>query len=180
MLEDKWLLWKLKHGRTDALRLIYEKYKNDLLALAIVLSNDKTGAEDTVHDVFVSFAQSAGKLRLRGSLKSYLSVSVANRIRNLGRAKSQRAMRLDTVEFAAAGSNRPERLAMSREESQRLDSALARLPHRQREVIILHLQSDLKFKEIAKSQGVSVNTIQSRYRYGLDKLRSILDGEVEK
>ncbi len=139
MLEDKWLLWKLRHGRADALCRIYEKYKNDLLALAIALSNDKTGAEDTVHDVFVSFAQTADKLQLRGSLKSYLSVSVANRVRNLGRAKSQRAIQLDTVEFAAAGSNCPERLAISREESQKLGSALALLPHQQREAIILHI-----------------------------------------
>jgi hypothetical protein len=33
MLEDKWLIWKFNHGSEDALRRIYEKYKNDLLAL---------------------------------------------------------------------------------------------------------------------------------------------------
>jgi RNA polymerase sigma-70 factor (ECF subfamily) len=57
---------------------------------------------------------------------------------------------------------------------------LAELPSEQREVIILRLKGEMKFKEIAKLQGVSVNTIQGRCRYGLNKLRSILDGEVEK
>jgi DNA-directed RNA polymerase specialized sigma24 family protein len=38
----------------------------------------------------------------------------------------------------------------------------------------------LKFRQIAKLQKVSIKTAQSRYRYGLDKLRSILDGEVKK
>ena len=61
MLEDKWLVWKFKNGSGDALRLIYEKYKNDLLALALALSNNKSDAEDIVHNVFVSFAQSATK-----------------------------------------------------------------------------------------------------------------------
>jgi DNA-directed RNA polymerase specialized sigma24 family protein len=42
------------------------------------------------------------------------------------------------------------------------------------------LQSRMKFRQIARSQGVSVNTVMSRYRYGLDKLRSIIDGELEK
>jgi len=67
MLEDKLLIWKLNLGNKDALGHIYEKYKNDLFALAIALSNDNTGAKDIVHDVFVSFAQSADKLQLRNN-----------------------------------------------------------------------------------------------------------------
>ena len=51
MLEGRLLVWKLKHGETGALQPIYEKYKNDLLALAIALSNDMATAEDVVHDV---------------------------------------------------------------------------------------------------------------------------------
>jgi len=40
--------------------------------------------------------------------------------------------------------------------------------------------SSNSFREIAKLQGASVNTILGRYRYGLNKLRSILDCEIEK
>jgi RNA polymerase sigma-70 factor (ECF subfamily) len=61
-----------------------------------------------------------------------------------------------------------------------LDYAMAQLPYEQREIIILHLQSKMRFRQIAKSKGVSVNTVMSRYRYGLDKLRSVLDGEFRK
>jgi DNA-directed RNA polymerase specialized sigma24 family protein len=45
---------------------------------------------------------------------------------------------------------------------------------------MLHLKGGLKFREIAKLQCVSVSTIHGRYRYGLDKLRSLLNSEVEK
>ena len=178
MLEDKFLVWKFKHGSADALRQIYEKYKNDLLGLAIALSKDKAGTEDVVHDVFVSFAQSAGNLQLRTNLKSYLSTSVANRVRNLARVEP--ITPLDAVEVADADTNRPDRLAMSKEQMQRIGSALADLPYEQREAVILRLQSGLRFKDIAESQQVSVNTIQSRYRYGISKLQSILDGEVKE
>jgi RNA polymerase sigma-70 factor (ECF subfamily) len=180
MLEDKLLVWKFKYGSKDALQRIYEKYKNDLLALAIALSNDKSVAEDAVHDVFVSFAQFAEKLQLRSSLKSYLSTCIANRVRDLNRAKPQRTIRLDEAEVISADSNRPEHLAVSAEESQRISYAIAQLPYEQREVIILHLQNGVRFKAIAKLLGLSINTIQSRYRYGLDKLQSVLDGEVKK
>jgi RNA polymerase sigma-70 factor (ECF subfamily) len=178
MFEDKWLLWKLKNGSSDALCQVYKKYKNNMLALAVALSNNKTVAEDIVHDCFVSFAQSAGGLQLRSSLKSYLLTSIANRVRNSGRDRIKSALDVEDMEIAGPASNQPERLAMSNERVRKINSALTQLPYEQREIIILHFQSGLTFKEIAESQDISINTIQSRYRYGIDKLRSILDGEV--
>jgi len=180
MLEDKLLVWKFKHGSRDALRRIYEKYKNDLLALAIALSNDKASAEDVVHDVFVSFAEFVEKLQLRGSLKSYLSSCVANRVRNLNRLKPQQTIGLDEAEVIGQDLDGPVRTAISSEQSQRISYAMAQLPYEQREAIILHLHSGMRFGTIAKRQNVSVNTIQSRYRYGLSKLQSILNSEVIK
>ena len=38
----------------------------------------------------------------------------------------------------------------------------------------------MKFRDIAKLQQISMNTAQGRYRYGMDKLRSMLNGEVEE
>jgi RNA polymerase sigma-70 factor (ECF subfamily) len=180
MLEDKLLIWKLKYGNRDALRRIYEKYKNDLLALAVALSNDKSFAEDAVHDVFVSFAQFSENLQLKRSLKSYLSTCIANRVRDLNRAKLQRSIQLDEAEVVRADSNTPAQLAISTEEAQQIRYAMAQLPYEQREIIILHLQAGMTFKAIAGAMDISINTVQSRYRYGLNKLQSALDGEVKK
>ena len=180
MLEDKLLLLKLKRGNADALRRIYEKYKDELLALAIALSNDRAAAEDALHDVFVSFAQYADRLQLRTSLKSYLSSCIANRVRNLNRAKALRTAQLSRAEAVSSGREGPDRLATSAELSRQVDRAMEQVPYEQREVIILHLQSGMRFKAIAQSQGVSINTVQSRYRYGLDKLRMLLNGTVEE
>ncbi|UCD53656.1 MAG: hypothetical protein JSW27_17745 [Phycisphaerales bacterium] len=44
--------------------------------------------------------------------------------------------------------------------------------------MVLHLQVGMKFREIAVSQDVSINTVRSRYRYGLERLRSLLNGTV--
>ena len=44
----------------------------------------------------------------------------------------------------------------------------------QREVVVLHLQGDMKFRQIAGMLEISVNTVQSRYRYGMGKLRQLL------
>jgi len=181
MLEDKVLIWKFKCGSSDALCSIYQKYKKDLLKLAAILLNDVSDAEDIVHDVFVSFAQSAEKLKLRGNLKSYLLTCTANRARNRNRSKQQRQTAgLDKAETIASHSKRPEELIICSEELRRWSDVMGQLPYEQREVLILHLRAGMKFRQIAGLQDISVNTIKGRYRYGLDKLRSILNGEIEK
>ena len=57
--------------------------------------------------------------------------------------------------------------------------ALTELPYEQREAVLLHLQAGLKFREIANVQRISAKTAESRYRYGLNKLRSMLNSEAE-
>ena len=61
MLQDKLFIWQFNRGRKEALRHIYEKYKDDLVTLAAVLLSDASAAEDVVHDVFVSFLKSFEK-----------------------------------------------------------------------------------------------------------------------
>ena len=171
MLEDRLLVWRYRRGNRDALRRIYEKYKNNLLALAVSLSNDVSLGEDVVHDVFVSFAQTAARLELRGSLRSYLSTCVANRVGRLKRAESLRVNGHADADVGRRYPSRPDELAMSAEALYRVGDALAQLPYEQREVVLLHLHSGLTFRKIARSQKMSINTIQSRYRYGLQKLK---------
>jgi RNA polymerase sigma factor (sigma-70 family) len=180
MIEDELLKWKFKCGSKDALRRIYEKYLDYLLTLTMALLNDASTAEDVVHDVFVSFAKSAEEFKLSGSLKSYLATAVCNRARDQIRANKRQPARLDESDPVSISSDGPEQLVIYSEESQRLNDAVAQLPQPQREVVVLHLKGEMKFREIAKLQGESINTILGRYRYGLNKLRSILNGEVEK
>jgi RNA polymerase sigma-70 factor (ECF subfamily) len=56
---------------------------------------------------------------------------------------------------------------------------MAQLPYDQREVIMLHFQAGLTFQAIAQQHGISVNTIKSRYKYGIEKLRTILGSEAK-
>ena len=180
MLEDKLLVWQLKRGNADALRRIYDKYKTDLLALAISLTGDRGRAEDAVHDVFVSFAAIARQLRLRKSLKGYFLTSVANRVRTIRSRKQPQPLDSGGFKLFGVDFRTPESLAISAEQCELVGKAMAALPYDQREAIILRVQGGMKFKHIAAALGVSVNTAQSRYRYGLKKLQSVLNGEVQR
>ena len=180
MVEDKILVWRFNRGSKDALQRIYEKYKGALMGLAVTMLRDRTVAEDIVHDVFVSFAGTVGTFHLSGTLKGYLLTCVANRVRDSKRLRSERGVGLNFVHAISSSSGGPVDDAVSREESGRLQDLLARLPYEQREVIVLHLHHGMRFWEIAKALDVSINTLQSRYRYGLDKLRSIVNGGATK
>lgn len=179
MLEDKLLVWRFNRGNREAFCRIYEKYRDGLLRLAVSLLNEAGSAEDVVHDVFTSFIRSCGQFELTGSLKGYLATCVANRARNFNRAyRRQQTFGLDKADQKASDCRRPDQWITCSEELQQLSNALAQLPYSQREAITLHLQAGMKFREIAMFQDVPINTAQSRYRCGLDKLRSLFNSEV--
>jgi len=179
VLEDRLLVLRFKHGSRDAFCRIYEKYRDDLLRLAVYLSSDTALAEDIVHDVFANFIRSCRRFQLTGSLKAYLAKCVANRARNVNRASRHRqTVPLDEAAPVASDCERPDRWISCSEELRLLSGALVQLPYHQREAITLRLQAGMKFRQIAHFQNVSTKTAQSRYRCGLEKLRSLLNSEM--
>lgn len=179
MVEDRLLLWRFKKGNEGALRRVYEKYRTRLLKLANALSNDKDLAEDVVQDVFVSFAQSAGRLRVDGNLRAYLATSVANRVRNRFRdGRSNQHVGLDSADAIASESRTPPQWASYSEDMRKVNDALEQIPYEQREVVLLHVHGGMKFKAISQLQNVSINTVLSRYRYALEKLRILLKEQM--
>jgi len=85
MIEDRLLIWRCKQGSRAAFRRIYERYEGDLRTLAANLLDDKTAAEDVVHDVFISLLRIIDAFELKRSLAGYLKTSVANKARDYRR-----------------------------------------------------------------------------------------------
>ena len=180
MVEDRLLVLRFKQGRREALRRIYAKYRTDMLKLAVVLAGDANTAEDIVHDVFVKFAQSADRIRVTGSLKNYLITSVINRVRNHRRDTGRHGEKaLAETALPSPSPRGPAQWAILSEQLTLLTEALGQLPYEQREAVCLHMQADLTLRQVAVVQKAPVNTVKGRYRYGMEKLRSMLNNEVE-
>jgi len=194
-MEDKVLVFQCRRGSREALTRIYDKYKADLLLLAMALLNDKTAAEDIVHDVFLSFVHHLDRFHLTGSLKGYLLTCAANHARNWNKAERVRGRLLTGMQDPAemqnpaslprgnaghAVADEPLETLVCNEQLEMLSGALAELPFEQREALMLHVHGQMTFQAIAKARQISTNTAKSRYRYGIDKLRSILNGRVSK
>jgi RNA polymerase sigma-70 factor (ECF subfamily) len=179
-MEDRALVWRLNRGDATALARVYEKHRDDLLRLAASMVSDRAAAEDIVQDVFVRFAGLARTFRLTGSLKGYLATCVANAARNCLKATQYRHTTcVDEEKAGASDTPSPEGRLICSEQFARVSGAVSELPSEQREVLTLHLYGDMSFREIAEWQKASIKTVQSRYRYGLDKLRSLLNNEMD-
>lgn len=178
MPQDKKLIQRLRNGDQDALRILYLQHKDFLLTLANALLHDRSLAEDVVHDVFLKFTQNIMTFQLTGNFRAYLAACAVNEARMLLRKVKVRAKAVNgATEMQAAHS--PCALEI-REQSEQLRLHMASLPIEQREVLILRAKAGLKFKDIADIQQTSLSTVQGRYRYAIDKLRSILNGDLIK
>ena len=179
MFEDQRLLTRLRAGDKEALRRIYEKYIDDLLRVATSLLSDVQSAEDCLHDVFVDFAGNVNGSMIHSNLKSYLISCVANRARDQLRSKARQSTRQPERLSRPPISSSPAKQLIDAEESVRVFEALAELPYEQREVFVLRIQGQMKFREVAGLLGLSINSVQSRYRYAIEKLRTILKQESQ-
>lgn len=179
MFEDQRLISGLCAGDKEALRRIYEKYIDDLLRVATSLLSDIQSAEDCLHDVFVNFAGTVNGSMIHSNLKSYLISCVANRARDQLRKQIRQSKSQRDRSCSQSIPINPTKQLIEAEESVRVFEALAELPYQQREVFVLRVQGQMKFREIAGLLGLSINSVQSRYRYAIEKLRAILDEEKQ-
>jgi RNA polymerase sigma-70 factor (ECF subfamily) len=148
---------------TDEIETLYRQYGAALLLFASAISGDRGRAQDAVHQVFLKAIEN-GSVSQAINKKAYLFACVRNAVLNDAKVQD-RTMRLDvnSAWFSPPGRDYAG--------EQNLRRALGKLPDDQREVIVLHVWGELTFSEIADLLGVSSNTVASRYRYALAKLR---------
>ncbi len=173
--DEQALLTAMARGNMKAFDKIYLIYKDDLLTVLVWLLKDRPMAEDVLHDVFVSLAQRAEPVELRSSLKNYLMTSCLNKARNLMRRQNKvESLAGNTGGMQSSTMNNPVEKTIMNEECKRVVTALTALPEEQREVVALRIHGQLTFREIAESLAISINTVQSRYRYAISSLKNML------
>jgi len=150
---------------------LVEALQDDLVHFAFCRLRNLADAEDAVQDVLIHAYLDRARHCAITRVRPYLYRMVANRCTDLLRQR-QRAERRGIAAVAA-----PEPQADQLREIERL---LTQLPRRQAEAIRLRIFGGLPFKSIAEAAGVSLPTIKSRFRYGVERLRSILSKEAQR
>ena len=153
---------------------LYDHYAGPLYRFALALLGSPEDAEDAVQEVFVRIARESSRIERVTNLKCYLFTATRNAAYGLLRKKRTRDRLFDTIcaELAAAPPAEPDQTGLYRDV---LCRAFAELPIEQREVLVLKVFDQMTFAEVAKTLGTSLNTVASRYRYGIEKLRRALE-----
>jgi len=173
MGRDASVIRGLRRRSPAALRTAYETHKDALLSLAVYLLRDVAAAEAVLHDVFVRLAARPPALRARSKLKAYWATCVANRARDVLRRRGREAAG-DLLALLPSEAASPDARLVGEQEARRVRRSLLALPGEQRQVVAMHVYGEMTFKQIAAVVGASPNTIRSRYRYGLARLRAML------
>jgi RNA polymerase sigma-70 factor (ECF subfamily) len=143
---------------------LYDRHGAALYRYALLILADPAAAEDAVQQVFAAVLTAR---RVIEQDERYLRRAVRNECySSLRRRRSSVTGEGAMLEAATPDDRREERLA--------LDAALRALPADQREVLHLHVYEGLTFQEIADLAEASINTVASRYRYAIRKLREML------
>lgn len=155
-------------------KLVAELHRMHALTLvraAKLLLRDQGSAEDVVQDAFLSLCQALPRLTDHDAILPYLRVAVINRARSVLRSR-RRALLRPVQHQPPAWSAEAE--AMVREDQRAVITAVARLPRRAREVLVLRYYLDLSDAEIAATLGVSRGTVSSTASRALAHLGSDL------
>ena len=193
MDERKWI-HSIQNGNKQYLQDIAEKYYDDIFRFCAFQTGSREDACDMAQETFLRFIRYVESYRDR-NLKGYLLTIAANVCRDFLAAKAKEASLLTAPELDGLDGDKnllkgypeeavdivdmrtPERQAVDIDRNERLFAALSGLPAMQREAVLLYYISELKYREIARLTGVSVSTVKSRVRQGVDKLQAALRKE---
>jgi RNA polymerase sigma-70 factor, ECF subfamily len=166
------LLAKFAADCPELFSALYDRFGQRLFRTAWGVLGRREDAEDAVQEVFIALVKSRHRLDDIEDVTAYLFTALHRAAGRLAKRRAKEPATSDEFvrEAPACGCSREK----SGVQSERLERALGMLPREQREAIAMKIDGELTFAEIAHVTDVSINTIASRYRYGLDKLRALL------
>jgi len=170
--DDRQLLLATHRGHEASARVLWDRHGPRLLAHARLILRDRAAADDVVQAVMCRLLE-LPKARLAAvtDVAAFLSASVRHQAINYLRAARREAARRSCSRIRADASS----TSAVPHHTDELAAALAALPRRQHEVIILKNAGGLTFDQIASVLETNRNTVAARYRSALESLRKILD-----
>lgn len=161
--------------RDEAVGALYRSHAAELTRLASMLTSDRSTAEDVVQEAFAGLYRRWGSLDDPDKAAGYLRTAVVNGSRSkLRRRMTER--RYEHLHLAEAWATTPsaESAALDRDDARAVAAAVAALPRRQREVLVLRYHQDLSEADIAETLGISKGAVKAYASRGLDGVAAAL------
>lgn len=170
-LPDNMLRAALARDDPAAVEIMWDRYASDLFAYLLVVLRSRHDAEDVLQTVFVRIVQKRHRLAKARRPDAYVYKIARNEAAGfISRRKRERKVKTVNESWLIL----PEDKHETNELAGQIQAALVHLPQPQREVIVMKIYRQKTFLEISRLLGLSQNTVASRYRYGMEKLRILL------
>ncbi len=178
--EDAQLMLAYARGEMRAFETLYSRHRGALYRYLTHQARDTEIANDLFQEVWSRVIVNRARYEPRAKFRTFLFTLAHNCFidhcrRTKARPSGMGIDDADAADLLPAGEDSQPDSVMAREEaSSRYRAALARLPAEQRDVYLLHEESDLSLEEIARVTGVGAETAKSRLRYAVNKLKAAL------
>jgi len=177
---DAQLMLRYAAGDARAFEELYERNRAGLWRFIRHLVRDAAATDDVFQECWSRVIGNRERYRPTARFTTWLYRIAHNRLVDHWRTHARAEFVATDVDgdepdplafVAGARGDEPEVRAGAREQGQRIDVALSRLPPAQREAFLLHQEGGLELADIAALTGAGIETVKSRLRYALAKLR---------
>ena len=160
----------IEFNKMRQLERIIDEHQQQLFTFAFFRVGSYEAAQDIVQDVFIRFYENSRRLSAANNVKAYLYKTISNACTDYLRKNAK-------IQFIAI-ENLVNELVENEEkqclsEYLRIEEILENLPIDQAEIMKLKFIDSLNFVEISDILNVNINTIKSRYKYAINKLRNL-------
>ncbi len=179
-MNDDQLMARTAEEDTEAFRCLVQQWEQPVFAFLYHMVGSREDAEDLTQETFVRVYTWANRYRPTGRFKSWL-FRIAG---NLARSSLRRRRLLRWIRFDANAHDRPDpgprpdAVLATKQRQAAVRAALARLPGRQRQAVILRRYQELSYEEIAETLGTTVAAVESLLQRAAANLRLSLQGKV--
>ncbi|MBP5727712.1 MAG: sigma-70 family RNA polymerase sigma factor [Clostridia bacterium] len=158
-------------NREEKLEQLVDRYQTPLLHMCYLYLCDKSLAEDALQEIFLKVYRNMESFRGECSEKTWVMKIAVNTCYSMNHSGWFRFFnRHVTPEMM------PEEAVQTDEEDKQLVTAIAGLPLKLREVILLYYFQNLNVNEIAETLGISQSSVSGRLKRGRDRLKTMLEG----
>jgi len=179
---DETLMLRYRDGDTGAFERLYARHKGSLYRYLLRQCGQPAVAEELFQDVWLKLIAARAGYTVQAKFTTWLYRLAHNRLVDHYRASARRVPAScaddcpEWLETPAPAEEQPENREDRRRQAGRLLELLAELPEAQREAVLLKEEAGLSLEEIAQATGTGRETVKSRLRYALARLRRGLGG----
>lgn len=184
---DEDLMVRYQQGEVRAFEVLLGRHRKSVFNFILRYVGDKETAEDLLQETFMRVIKGADAYKRQAKFTTWLYTIARNLcVDQTRRRKHRKHASLDApmaadddsgtlLDVLPSGEMASDRKSVNKQLYQRLQGAIGALSEEQREVFLMREFLDMPFKQIADVVGVPENTVKSRMRYALEKLRLDLD-----